>query len=208
VSNIEHLLVAEAGTDDRSRYAIMTGVRVEDPAAAAARLDGAGADDDVIDVLRAQAFEIRIAFASKQKLASIGEDWRYAFIHELVECTFNPNRHARRIGGYPLIAHLPEGIPFDVDWLGAYLTNTTYSGARVQTRIVRRDAPLLALPALVARLFHDAVEDDRGRPGAARERYNAIASRVTHLEDLGLHISYWHRGTGADAIVRAASLHG
>jgi hypothetical protein len=202
VSYVEHLLIAETGTDEQSRYAVMAGVRLEDPAAAEARLRDTS-DESVIEVLRGLAFEIRIVFASKQRIEAIGEDWRYGFLYELAAHTFDSNRQARRIGGYRLIAHLEEGRPFDFDWLGAYLTNASYSQARVHTRVLQRGAPLMALPALVARLFHGAVQEDRGRPSAARERYDALAPLIKHVEDLGFAISYAGKGTDADSIVRA-----
>jgi hypothetical protein len=199
VSSVEHLLVAEEGTDDRSRYAIMVGVRVDDPEAVAERLADAG-DNCVLEVLRQVAFEIRIAFASKTRLQALGEDWQYAFMSELTRNRFDPNRlRAKR---YPLVTHLPEGIPFDFTWLDAYLANATYGLAQVRTKVVARDERVLLLPRLVARIFHDAIEDDASRPSAARDRYNALAPVVRHIEDVGLNVSYSHGGTTLDAIVR------
>jgi hypothetical protein len=201
VSSVEHLLVAEAGTDERSRYVLMVGVRVEDPQAVAERLTDVG-DDQILAVLRQVAFEIRIAFASKQRLQALGEDWQYSFLGQLTQHSFNPDRHRAR--GYPLVVHLPEGLRFDLDWLDAYLTNTTYGGARVQTRVVARDERILLLPQLVARIFCDAIEDDIGRPSVARDRYEALESVVSHIEDVGLNISYFRGGTTMDDIIRAS----
>jgi len=84
------------------------------------------------------------------------------------------------------------------------LTNATYGLVRVQTKIVARDGRVLLLPRLVARIFHDAVEDDIGRPSAARDRYDALAPLVRHVEDVGLNVSYCHGGTTSDAIVRTS----
>lgn len=199
---VEHALIEEAGNDDRSHYVVMAGVRVENPGAIAARLNGAG-DDRVLEALLDVAFEIRIAFASTLKVAAMGEDWRYVFLRELVDTSFDPQRYERRGRSFSLIAHLPERLPFDYAWLGAYLTNTVYTGARVQARCVPDRSPLLALPAFVARLFHDALENERGRPSPARDRYDGIAPLVSHLEDVGLNVSYL-RGVVADAIVRSS----
>ncbi len=199
---VEHALIEEAGRDERSRYVVMAGVRIEDPAALARRLLDAG-DDRVLEALRDVAFEIRIAFASTLKVAAMGEDWRYLFLRELVDTGFDMRRHERRGRRFPLIAHLPERLPLDYAWLGAYLTNTVYTGARVQARKVPDRSPLLALPALVARLFHAALEDERGRPSPARDRYDDIASLISHLEDIGLNVSY-ARGVVADAILRSS----
>jgi hypothetical protein len=199
----EHLLVAETGADDRSRYAIMVGVRVEDPPAVAELLAD-GEDNRVIAVLREVAFEVVIAFASKQKLEALGEDWRYAFIRELTSDRFNPNRHRLRSTGYPLVAYLPEGTSFDFAWVDAYLTNATYGQVRVQTKVVSQDERVLRLPRLVARLFHDAIEDDTGRPNPARDRYDALAPLVKHVEDVGLNVSYSGAGNTSDAFIRAS----
>jgi len=201
VSSTEHLLIAETGTDDRSRYAIMAGVRVEDPAAVAERLADGG-DKHVIAVLREAALEIVIAFASKPKLEALGEDWRYAFIRELASDRFDPNR--LRSTGYPLLAYLPEGTAFDLTWLDAYLANAAYRQVRVQTKVVAQDARVLLLPRLVARLFQDAIEDDGGRPNPARDRYDALAPLVRHVEDVGLNVSYSRPGTTADAFIRTS----
>jgi hypothetical protein len=199
VSSAEHLLVAETGTDDRSRYAIMVGVSVDDPEAVAERLTDAS-DNRVLAALCQVAFEIRIAFASEQKVKTLGEDWRYAFLKQLTRDSFNPNR--QREIGYQLVAHLPEGLPFDFEWLDAYLTTATYGMVRVRTKTIARDERILLLPRLVARVFHDAIEDDSDRPSAARDRYDVVAPLVTHVEDMGLNVSYCHGGTAADAIVR------
>ncbi len=201
VSSVEHLLVAETGVDRGSRYAVMAGVRVEDPLAVAECLADES-DGRVLDVLKDLAFEIRIAFASKQRLETIGDDWRYAFLSDLTVDAFNPNR-LDRPRGYPLVAHLPEGIPFDFTWLDAYLTGAHFGFIRVRTKVVAPDDRLLALPRLVAGAFHDAIESDRGRPGPARDRYDALAPLVTHVEDVGLNVSYFRNGNTADAIVRA-----
>jgi hypothetical protein len=202
VPYVEHASIEEAANDERSRYVVMAGVRVENPEAVARRLEGAG-DDRVLEALRDVAFEIRIAFASKLKVAAMGEDWRYVFLRELVDTAFDMHRHERRGRSFPLIVSLPERLPFDYAWLGAYLTNTVYTGARVQARCVPDRSPLLALPALVARLFHDALENERGRPCPARDRYDGIAPLISHLEDVGLNVSY-ARGVVADAIVRSS----
>jgi hypothetical protein len=201
VSSVEHLLVAEAGTDERSRYVLMVGVRVEDPRAVAERLTDVG-DDQVLAVLRQVAFETRIAFASKQRLQALGEDWQYSLLGQLTQNRFNPDR--LRATGYPLVVHLPEGLRFDLAWLDAYLTNATYGMARVQTKMVARDERILLLPQLVARIFRDAIEDDIGRPSVARDRYGALESVVSHIEDVGLNISYVRGGTTMDDIIRAS----
>jgi hypothetical protein len=183
MSGLEHLLVAETGTDSGSRYAVMAGVRVEDPAAVAERLADAS-DARVLEVLNDLTFEIQIAFASARN-------------------TFNPKRLERR-PGYPLVAHIPEQMPLDFTWLDAYLTGAQFGFSRVRTTIVAPNDRLVALPRLVARVFHDAVENDRGRPGMARDKYNALAPLVTSVEDVGLNVSYGPRGNTADEIVRAS----
>jgi hypothetical protein len=103
-----------------------------------------------------------------------------------------------------VVAYLPEGLPFDFEWLDAYLTNSTFGGVLFRSKVLAADHPLLLLPRLVARRFHAAVEDDRGRPTAARDRYQAIAPLIKGLEDVGLEITYGPRATGPDGIVRVA----
>jgi hypothetical protein len=155
---------------------------------------------DITEVLRDAAFEIRIAFSTKQKLLTFGSDWQYAFLTEVVQDTFNPRRG--RTGRYPLIAHLPADLSVESGWLDAYLTRATYGRVRVRTVTANPDNRALALPTLVARSFHDAIEDDPGFPSAARDRYDALAPLVTHIEDVGLNISYAQRGTMSDALFR------
>jgi hypothetical protein len=199
VARVEHLLVAEAGTDARSRYVIMVGVHVDDPDAVAERLTDGG-DDRVLDVLRALAFDVTIAFASKQRQEALGDDWRYALMNELVKSRFNPNRP----GWSPLVAHLPEGMPLDREWIDAFLTDANYGLVRVRTTIVRRDQRVLLLPQLVARLFQEAIEDDSGHRSTARARYDALAPLIGRVEDVGLHVSYFRGGTASDAIIRGS----
>lgn len=202
MADLEHLLVAEAGTDAESRYAIMVGVHVDDPAAVAARLTELG-DGLVVKVLRDVSFEITIAFSSKQKLATFGDDGQYALLSQIVRHRFISSR-PRPIEGYPLAVHLPRGIPCDPSWFDAYLSGASLGRVRVHTTIESADDRILALPRLVARLFLEALEDDDGRPGAARDRYDAIAPLVTHVEDIGLGVSYLRGGTGASSIVRSS----
>ena len=195
----ENLLVGQVGMDGGSRYAIMVGVRVDDPDLVAQRLTDSG-EGRVIEALRQLAYEIRIAFSSKEKLASIGDDWRYAFLLQIVSHT--TSLHKQRPPGYPLIAHLPEGLPVEYEWLGAYLTNASAGLVQVRTKVVREGDRILALPQLVARMFHDALQGDVFRPSTARDRYDALAPLVTHIEDLGLNVSYCQQGTSASTLVR------
>ena len=109
-----------------------------------------------------------------------------------------------RSAGYPLVAYLQEGTSFDFTWFDSYLTNATYGQVRVQTKVVAQDERVLWLPRLVARLFHDAIEDDGGRPSPARDRYDALAPLVKHVEDVGLNVSYARAGTTSDAFIRAS----
>jgi len=186
-----------------SRYAVLAGVRVDDPESVVKQLNEAG-DNRVIEVLRQSAFEIRIAFASRQKIETFGDDWRYMFMRDIASNTFNPNRLRPR--EYSLVAYLPAGMPVDFAWLDAYLTSGTYDLLRVRTNVVARDDRALWLPRLVARYFLDAIEEDIGRPSLARSQYDAIAPLVGHIEDVGLNISYFPGGggTSSDAIVRAS----
>jgi hypothetical protein len=201
VSEVEHALIAETGTEEGSRYVVMAGVRVDDPAEVTRRLTDAS-DERIIELLRTLAFDIQIAFGSKQKLARFGDDWRYALMGDVVQRGFNPRR--TRQHGYPVVAYLRDGIPFDFEWLDGYLTNSSHGSVRVRCKVVAGDAPLLLLPGLVARRFHAAVEDDRGRPSAARDHYDAIAPLITALKDVGLDIIYGPQAIGADGIVRIA----
>jgi hypothetical protein len=198
--NVEHLLVAQAGTDEGARYVVMAGVRVDDLESIAKRPSPLR-DADVIDALRDLAFEIRIAFSSKEKLVRFGADWQYALLSELVRDSYTPGRN--RTTGYPLVAHLPDGLSEESGWLDAYLTGATYGLVRVRTEVVRHDDDLL-LSRLVAGIFHEAIEDDPGRPSAARDRYDALAPLVTHIEDVGLNVSYCRGGTASEALVRAS----
>jgi hypothetical protein len=199
VLDVEHALIAETGTEESSRYVVMAGVHVDEPAEITRRLTGAG-EERVVDLLQTLAFDIRIAFGSKQKLSGLGDDWRYALLENVVQRGFNPQREKQT--GYAVVAHLAESLPGDFEWLDAYLTNASYGLVRVQTKAVAHDDGLLLLPSLVARRFHDAVEDDAGRPTAARDRYDAIAPLVKAIEDVGLGIRYGHLGTAAASIVR------
>jgi hypothetical protein len=196
---VEHLLVARRGTDESSRHVVMVGVRVDAPDSVAHRLNTLD-DADVTEALQNVAFEIRIAFSSKQKLGAFGDDWQYAFLCEVVRDTFNPRRGRTR--RYALVAHLPAELSVESGWLDPYLTRATYGRVRVRTEAADPDNRALALPEFVARRFHDAIEDDVGRPSRARDRYDALAPLVTHIEDVGLNISYSHGGTASDALVR------
>jgi hypothetical protein len=177
----------------------MVGARVDDPESVATRLSTLG-EAEVTEALRDAAFEVRIAFSSKQKLVVFGSDWQYAFLRELVQDTFNPRRGRTR--RYPLVAHLPADLSVDAGWLDPYLTRATYGRVRVRTVAANPDNRALALPDLVARSFHDAIEDNLGRPSAARDRYDALAPVVTHIEDVGFNISYSRGGTVSDALFR------
>jgi hypothetical protein len=199
MADVEHLLVAQAGTDERSRYVVMVGVRVDNLESLATRLITLG-DTDVTDTLRELAFEIRIAFSSKQRLEGFGADWQYALLSEVVRDSFNARKS--RTMGYPLVAHLPDGLSVESGWLDAYLTGATYGLVRVRTEVVHRDDDVLALPRLVARIFHEAIEDGVSRPSAARDRYDALALLVTHIEDVGLNVSYSRDGTAFESLVR------
>jgi len=195
----EHLLVARRGTDEESRYVVMVGARAEDPESVAHRVSALGGAD-VTEVLRDAAFELRIAFSSKQKLDAFGSDWQYAFLQEVVQDTFNPRRG--RTGRYPLVAHLPADLSVDAEWLDPYLTRATYGRVRVRTVTTDPGDRAFALPDFVARTFHDALEDRLGGSSAARDRYDALAPLVTHIEDVGFNISYSRAGTLSDALFR------
>ena len=134
MADAEHLFVAQTGTDEGSRYVVMVGVRVDDLKAIANPLIQLG-DADVTNALRELAFEIRIVFSSKHKLDGFGGDWQYALLSEVVRDSFNPRKS--RTKGYPLVAHLPDGLSVEAGWLDAYLTGATYGLVRVRTEVVR-----------------------------------------------------------------------
>jgi hypothetical protein len=199
MGNTEHLLVARRGMGESSRHVVMVGARVDDPESVANRLSSVG-EAEVTEALRDAAFEVRIAFSSKQKLIALGSDWQYAFLREVVQDTYNPRRGRNR--RYPLVAYLPADLSVESAWLDAYLTSATYGRVRIRTVTASPDSRSLALPDLVARAFHDAIEDHAGHPSGARDRYDALAPLVTHIEDVGFNISYSHGGTVSDALFR------
>jgi hypothetical protein len=143
----EHLLVAEAGTDPRSRFAVLAGVRVDDPAVAARQL--AQADDErILEVM-------------------------------------------------PLTVHVRGTLEMD-------LTSRQYGAFRVRTRSVDAGESYLQLPDLVARLFHEAAEDDVDRPSVARARYDRVVPRLRVVEDLGHNLTYGEGAAFSDALVRTS----
>ena len=62
----------------------------------------------------------------------------------------------------------------------------------------------MRLPDLVARIFHEAVEDDVNRPSVARARYDRIAPRLMLVEDLGRNVRYLQGGAFSDALIRTS----
>jgi hypothetical protein len=198
MEDVEHLLVAQAGTEEGSRYVVMVGVRVDDLES----ITKVPADAAAIDVLRDLALEIQIVFSSKQKLNGFGPDWQYALLTGIARQTFNPRRS--RPEGYPLRVHLPYGLPVESDWLDPYLTGATYGLIRVRTEVVHHDDRLLWLARFVAHTFHEAIEEDVARSTAARHRYDALAPLVAHIEDVGLNVSYSRGGTAFEALVKAS----
>lgn len=197
MSTVEHLLIAESGTDDRSRYTIMVALRVDDCEELTASLADAS-DEQALGVLQRLAPPIAIVFASKRKVEALGEDWRCIFMRELAGYRFRLGRGK----GQPLIGHVPREMPLDFTWIDDYLTSGSFGLVRVKIRQAR-DERLLTLPRLVARIFKEALEDDASRPSAARARYDALAPLVKSVEDLGLHVSYC-AGITSEAIVRTS----
>jgi len=188
------VLLAEAGMDEGSRFAVMVGVRIDDPSLITDRLTDGG-DGGVVEVLRDVAFATRISFASKRQLGSEGRDWPFVLVANVVRYHWSPDRPR-----CPVIAHAREGGPFDVEWSDAFFTNQSYGPVRVRTEIHHRDDRLLLIAETVARIVQAALEDDPDRPSAARERYDVLAPFVS-LEDVGANVTHG-RGVTADELVR------
>ena len=194
-----HLLVCEAGTDTRSRFGALVGVYVDDVAAVTEHLASNGDDDRVFAALRELAFEIKICFAAKHKLAPLGGDWIYALMTCLVDRMWDPDRHRA-----PVIVHLRQAFPLDLEWLDDCLTASMFHRVNVRMQVLDASERRLLLPELVARVFHAAVEDDPDQPSAARARYDELAPFITRIEDVGRDISYFDNATSSDELVRTS----
>jgi hypothetical protein len=189
----EHLLVAEAGTDAQSRFAVLAGVRVDDPAVAAQQL--AQTDDErILEVMQALATDVRICFAAKGKLQ---EDWACAFMAVLVDHKF-PSTFR------PLTVHVRHTLDVDLDGVSEYLAAVDYGAIQVRARRVDASERYLRLPDLIARRFHEAAEDDVDRPSVARAKYDRIVPRLRLVEDLGCNLTYGAGAAFSAALVRTS----
>ena len=81
-------LIAETGTDAESRFAVLAGVRIDDPAAVAQKLVDAD-EERILDVMQELATDVRVCFAAKHKLT---EDWACAFMAVLADHRFPGSR--------------------------------------------------------------------------------------------------------------------